>query len=101
MTTETKDATLWICDSCGFIYDPAIGDPDGGIPPGTAFEEIAKDWFCPVCGARTPAFRLLEPGEAYAAARLDWLMSQYNSHWVVVGSGFGGSVSVLRLAEKR
>ena len=53
MTTETKDATLWICDSCGFIYDPAIGDPDGGIPPGTAFEDIPKDWFCPVCGART------------------------------------------------
>ena len=53
MTTETKDATLWICDSCGFIYDPAIGDPDGGIPPGTSFEDIPKDWFCPVCGART------------------------------------------------
>jgi rubredoxin len=62
--TATKDATLWICDSCGFIYDPAIGDPDGGIPPGTAFEEIPKDWFCPVCGARTSDFRPLEPGEA-------------------------------------
>src|SRR6185295_12664889 len=64
MTTETKDATLWICDSCGFIYDPAIGDPDGGIPPGTSFEDIPKDWFCPVCGARTSDFRPLEPGEA-------------------------------------
>ena len=64
MTTETKDATLWICESCGFIYDPAIGDPDGGIPPGTAFEDIPKDWFCPVCGARTSDFRPLEPGEA-------------------------------------
>jgi len=60
MTTETKDATLWICESCGFIYDPAIGDPDGGIPPGTAFEDIPKDWFCPVCGARTSDFRPLE-----------------------------------------
>ncbi|MBN9624419.1 MAG: rubredoxin, partial [Actinobacteria bacterium] len=30
----------WICESCGFIYDPEIGDPDGGIPPGTAFEDI-------------------------------------------------------------
>ena len=50
--TATKEATLWICDSCGFIYDPAIGDPDGGIPPGTPFEDIPKDWFCPVCGAR-------------------------------------------------
>ena len=42
----------------------AIGDPDGGIPPGTAFEDIPKDWFCPVCGARTTDFRPLEPGEA-------------------------------------
>src|SRR5262249_35120935 len=47
MTTETKEATLWICESCGFIYDPAIGDPDGGIPPGTAFEDIPTSWFCP------------------------------------------------------
>jgi rubredoxin len=31
--TATKEATLWICESCGFIYDPEIGDPDGGIPP--------------------------------------------------------------------
>ena len=64
MTTETKEATLWICESCGFIYDPAIGDPDGGIPPGTAFEDIPSDWFCPVCGARTSDFRPVEPGEA-------------------------------------
>ena len=34
--STTTEATLWICESCGFIYDPAIGDPDGGIPPGTA-----------------------------------------------------------------
>ena len=57
--TATQEATLWICDSCGFIYDPAIGDPDGGIPPGTQFEDIPKDWFCPVCGARTSDFRPL------------------------------------------
>ena len=42
----------WICESCGFIYDPAEGDPDGGIPAGTAFDDIPADWFCPVCGAR-------------------------------------------------
>src|SRR5262249_47722705 len=62
--TATTEATLWICESCGFIYDPEIGDPDGGIPPGTAFQDIPKDWFCPVCGARTSDFRPLEPGEA-------------------------------------
>ncbi len=46
----------WICGSCGFIYDPADGDPDGGIPPGTAFEDIPETWFCPVCGARKADF---------------------------------------------
>ena len=39
MNTNTP-AQMWICTSCGFIYDPAEGDPDGGVPPGTAFTEI-------------------------------------------------------------
>ena len=46
----------WMCESCGMIYDPAEGDPDGGIVPGTAFEDIPDDWFCPVCGARKRDF---------------------------------------------
>ena len=49
-------AQMWICESCGFIYDPDEGDPDGGIPAGTAFEDIPDDWFCPVCGARKKDF---------------------------------------------
>jgi rubredoxin len=51
---------LYICTSCGFIYDPEEGDPDGGVPPGTAFEEIPDDWFCPVCGARKADFEPYE-----------------------------------------
>ena len=46
----------WICESCGFIYDPAEGDPDGGIPAGTAFDDIPDTCFCPVCGARKRDF---------------------------------------------
>jgi len=46
----------YICESCGYIYDPAEGDPDGGIPAGTAFEDIPETWFCPVCGARKADF---------------------------------------------
>jgi rubredoxin len=56
----TTTVQKWICESCGFIYDPAEGDPDGGIPPGTPFEEIPTDWFCPVCGARKADFSLYE-----------------------------------------
>ncbi len=44
------------CTVCGFIYDPALGDPDGGIAPGTPFEEIPNDWSCPICGATKDDF---------------------------------------------
>jgi rubredoxin len=52
-STQTRK---WICESCGFIYDPEEGDVDGGIAPGTPFEAIPDDWFCPVCGARKKDF---------------------------------------------
>ena len=35
------------CEPCGYIYDPAVGDPDAGIDPETAFEDIPDDWTCP------------------------------------------------------
>jgi len=34
----------YVCDVCGYIYDPEVGDPDGGIEPGTSFEDIPDDW---------------------------------------------------------
>ena len=40
----------YVCEVCGYIYDPAEGDPDSGIAPGTAFEDLPDDWVCPVCG---------------------------------------------------
>lgn len=60
VSTETQTKQLWVCTSCGFIYDPDEGDPDGGIPPGTPFEEIPDTWFCPVCGARKADFEPYE-----------------------------------------
>lgn len=38
------------CTICGHVYDPKPGDPDSGIAPGTAFEDIPDDWVCPICG---------------------------------------------------
>jgi rubredoxin len=46
----------YICDVCGYIYDEAKGDPDGGIEPGTPLEDIPDDWICPECGATKAAF---------------------------------------------
>lgn len=40
----------WVCVPCGYVYDPALGDPENGIEPGTAFEDLPDDWICPVCG---------------------------------------------------
>ena len=46
----------YACDTCGYVYDPAAGDPDGGIQPGTAFEDIPADWVCPACGVSKASF---------------------------------------------
>lgn len=46
----------WECMVCGYIYDPAKGDPDRGIPPGTPFEDLPEDWSCPDCGATKDMF---------------------------------------------
>ena len=45
---------------CGYIYDPALGDPDSGIAPGTAFEDIPDDWKCPICYVGKDEFEFLE-----------------------------------------
>ena len=50
------DTDKYQCSVCGWIYDPAVGDPDGGIAPGTPFEKIPQNWRCPVCGAEKSAF---------------------------------------------
>ncbi|MEN6555875.1 MAG: rubredoxin [Anaerolineaceae bacterium] len=44
------------CIACGYIYDPEIGDPDNGIAPGTAFEDLPDDWVCPDCGVSKDQF---------------------------------------------
>ncbi len=50
----------YLCKPCGWIYDPALGDPDGGIPPGTPFENLEDNWICPACGAGKEDFEEIE-----------------------------------------
>ncbi|MBN3033680.1 MAG: rubredoxin [Candidatus Saganbacteria bacterium] len=47
----------YVCLVCGYVYDPAAGDPAGGVAPGTAFEALPEAWVCPVCGAGKDQFR--------------------------------------------
>ncbi|MFW5730858.1 MAG: rubredoxin [Desulfonatronovibrionaceae bacterium] len=46
----------WVCEICGYVYDPAEGDPDNGVAAGTKFEDLPDDWVCPVCGATKDNF---------------------------------------------
>ena len=46
----------YVCDICGYVYDPEIGDPDNGVAPGTPWEEVPEDWTCPLCGVGKDQF---------------------------------------------
>lgn len=50
----------YVCEPCGYIYDPEVGDLEGGIAPGTAFEDIPDDWVCPECGVDKDMFTVVE-----------------------------------------
>jgi len=60
--TSKKDYDMkkYVCDVCGYVYDPAAGDPDNGVAAGTPFEQIPDDWVCPECGADKSQFSLVE-----------------------------------------
>ena len=46
----------YVCDVCGYVYDPELGDPDNGVAPGTPWEEVPEDWTCPLCGVGKDQF---------------------------------------------
>ena len=48
------------CTVCEYIYDPEAGDPENGIPAGTAFEDLPEGWLCPVCGEGKEVFEPVE-----------------------------------------
>lgn len=52
--------TKYQCMACSYIYDPAQGDPDNFVEPGTTFEEIPDDWCCPDCGVSKTEFEAIE-----------------------------------------
>lgn len=50
----------YVCLVCGYVYDPAVGDEDNGIAPGTSFEDLPEDWVCPLCGVGKDQFEVEE-----------------------------------------
>ncbi len=57
-----KEFKRYLCVICGFIYDEAEGWPEDGIEPGTKWEDVPDDWFCPDCGATKDEFEMVEMG---------------------------------------
>ncbi|MBO4979907.1 MAG: rubredoxin [Clostridia bacterium] len=51
---------IYICELCGYEYNPEAGDPDNGIAPGTDFEDLPEDWVCPLCGAGKDDFEAVK-----------------------------------------
>ncbi len=46
----------YVCQACGYVYDEDLGDLDVGIAPGTKFEDLPEDFYCPLCGASKDMF---------------------------------------------
>ena len=53
---EVNKVDKYECNVCGYVYDPAVGDPDNGVAAGTAFDDVPAEWVCPVCGVGKDEF---------------------------------------------
>jgi len=53
---EEQIMDKYVCTPCGYVYDPAVGDPDSGIAPGTPWEQVPDTWVCPICGVGKDMF---------------------------------------------
>lgn len=86
----------WICDACGFIYDEAKGDPDSGLPPGTRYQDIPDDWYCPLCGLMKSDLRLLPDAPPASAVSQNQNQKKAtrsrggSDYVVIVGAGIAG-----------
>ena len=78
----------YICDACGYVYNEADGDPDGGLPPGTRYADIPDDWACPLCGVTKADF------SPYTPPSLDALRAGITHSAPVAARGEAGVVIV-------
>ena len=71
----------YVCEPCGYVYDPELGDPDNGVEPGTAFEDLPEDWVCPICGVGKDEFA---PEEASARFKDETKTGSFRACFFVV-----------------
>lgn len=78
----------FLCRACGWIYDEKLGDPDGGLPAGTRFDDIPDDWVCPLCGVTKRDF---EPYQARTVTQLPASQRPVTTGGlVIIGAGLAG-----------
>ncbi len=53
---EVRRMSKYVCNICGYVYDPEEGDPENEIAPGTSFDDLPDDWACPLCGVGKEEF---------------------------------------------
>lgn len=106
MSDEQDDFKRYICKVCGYIYDEAKGDPDSGLAPGTRFEDIPDDWYCPDCNVTKADFTALEPRGELAdagAAAMAWSATggaDDPNAVVIIGGGMAGWALAEALRER-
>ena len=98
MTASTCSWKQYICRACGLIYDEQFGDPDSGLLPGTRFEDIPKDWECPLCGVTKADFEPYFKRESVIVASNTANVSR-EAGVVVIGAGIAGWSAVMAIRD--
>lgn len=80
----------YICRTCGLIYDEAEGDPDSGLAPGTRFEDIPDDWYCPLCLVSKDDFVLIDDAPKVASSDQPKRKVSNQADVLIIGSGYAG-----------
>ncbi|QKI90166.1 FAD-dependent oxidoreductase [Thiomicrorhabdus xiamenensis] len=87
----TEEYRKYICKVCGLIYDEEEGDPDSGLAPGTRFEDIPDDWYCPLCLVSKADFIPLDQlPKAVADGDLPKHKVSDYADVMIIGSGYAG-----------
>src|SRR6056300_110064 len=96
----SSDYKKWLCEACGYIYDEEKGDPDSGLMPGTRFQDIPDDWYCPLCGLNkadfVPYSQVNDNRAIPSSVKAIATSKGSEKHIIIVGAGVAG----LSVAEE-